>query len=843
MKKKRVIIILLVIIIVEIISLFIVVFRSFVPKKSSVSSVDVKEKIKEIESKDVQDISDDNFTDEYKEYQSLTLEEQQELEVIPRKEKVDIDTIDDIIDEQDSIDIPSYFNLSDKITINVENQGSYGLCWAFASLKTIETFLELHNGHDYNLSEIKLDYITSNLMYGYRPIHSGGSFDVFEDYLMRTGPKIEYDSEYHDYSSSEYNDFIDEEDVTRVTDTINFPALLKDEVSLEEVDKFRNSVKTHIIQNGAVYATITMPTGVNHFCSDMCFANHAVTIVGWDDDYSRSNFKSATGDLPVHDGAYIAINSWGESWGNNGYFYISYDDLNVEREMSGITSISLKSSKSLDLVTSEEVKSVLDENYSYAYIDNSLTNLVIKKITYLDLEDIGLDESDIESLNIFSNLVYLNLSKNNLKSIDKLNIDKLVSLDLSYNSIKDVSSLNLSKLKYLILSNNKGVVGFDNLSGLETLDLDNCDIKVLDLTNFKKLYYLNLSNNPIDYVYFNSDFDSIDLVNSGIVSFSQLKNLKNVYYLNLANNNIVSLDGIDSINEISSLNLSGNSIKDISAIEGMKFNFIDLSNNQIDNIEFINGVVANSVFLENNDIKDISRFKNDNIESINLSGNPDIIDYSSLGGVKSVIIRDNKISNAEMLESLTDVEFLDVSNNDIGNITPLNSLVNLKSLYLDNNSNISGILENNVEFLSLKNCSLKDFDITRLSKLNSIDVSNNDLSIVKLLQSKSDNLYVSADNISLTLQDLNYLIDEKNSLNNRQIYFGLYKPIISIDINDAYDLSSFKWLKIDSSSQIINGVVKDGLLYAIDKSNPIVMYLSNQIGYNIYSPIVIFNVS
>ena len=49
---------------------------------------------------------------------------------------------------------------------------------------------------------------------------------------------------------------------------------------------------------------------------------HAICIVGWDDDFSKDNFEIK----PEHDGAWIAVNSWSENWGDQGYFYISYDD-------------------------------------------------------------------------------------------------------------------------------------------------------------------------------------------------------------------------------------------------------------------------------------------------------------------------------------------------------------------------------------------------------------------------------------------------------------------------------------------------------------------------------------
>lgn len=52
--------------------------------------------------------------------------------------------------------------------------------------------------------------------------------------------------------------------------------------------------------------------------------NHAVTLVGWDDTYRKENFPEAL--QPEQDGAFIAKNSFGSSWGEEGFFYISYED-------------------------------------------------------------------------------------------------------------------------------------------------------------------------------------------------------------------------------------------------------------------------------------------------------------------------------------------------------------------------------------------------------------------------------------------------------------------------------------------------------------------------------------
>lgn len=48
---------------------------------------------------------------------------------------------------------------------------------------------------------------------------------------------------------------------------------------------------------------------------------HAIVLAGWDDTYPKERFTVP----PPGDGAYLAKNSWGTAWGNDGgYFYISY---------------------------------------------------------------------------------------------------------------------------------------------------------------------------------------------------------------------------------------------------------------------------------------------------------------------------------------------------------------------------------------------------------------------------------------------------------------------------------------------------------------------------------------
>ena len=89
-----------------------------------------------------------------------------------------------------------------------------------------------------------------------------------------------------------------------------------------------DAIKEAILKYGGLYASYYHSAGYLNSKTNAYYdpytgnGNHAITVVGWDDNYSKNNFYTT----PAGDGAFIVKNSWGSSWGDNGYFYISYYD-------------------------------------------------------------------------------------------------------------------------------------------------------------------------------------------------------------------------------------------------------------------------------------------------------------------------------------------------------------------------------------------------------------------------------------------------------------------------------------------------------------------------------------
>ena len=80
--------------------------------------------------------------------------------------------------------------------------------------------------------------------------------------------------------------------------------------------------------------------------------NHAVVVVGWDDDYSKDNFTGTA--VPETDGAWIVQNSWGTGKHENGYFYLSYESY----AGSGGTVIYYQSHPLSDIIRRADGKSI-----------------------------------------------------------------------------------------------------------------------------------------------------------------------------------------------------------------------------------------------------------------------------------------------------------------------------------------------------------------------------------------------------------------------------------------------------------------------------------------------------
>ncbi len=222
-------------------------------------------------------------------------------------------------------ELPKKFDLRDwGWTTPVKNQGEMGACWAFGTIAALESALLKATGIQYNLSENNLQNIMLRYSkYGVLDLYEGGRVDDAIRYF--TGWLGGFPSEYDEYDEyGKVSPLIDTGKNIHIQDVIIVPKF--------EDMIYADYIKETLIKYGALAVTFGAymndysyydPLSAAYYAySDEHKNNHVVALVGWDDNYPKENFSTT----PPGNGAWICKNSWGEDWGKEGYFYISYYD-------------------------------------------------------------------------------------------------------------------------------------------------------------------------------------------------------------------------------------------------------------------------------------------------------------------------------------------------------------------------------------------------------------------------------------------------------------------------------------------------------------------------------------
>lgn len=203
-------------------------------------------------------------------------------------------------------------------TSRVEDQGMLGTCWAFAALTALENALLPEEILDF--SE---DHMSQKNSFG-RDQNAGGDYIMSMAYLLSwQGPVLEAQDPYGDGFSPDGLQPAKHVQQVEILPEKDFEAIKR---AVYEQGGVQSSLYTSIenAQSDSVYhqkeQSAYCYTGENA-------PNHDVVIVGWDDHYSRENFNQK----PEGDGAFLCISSWGEKFGDGGYFYVSYYDTNIGR--------------------------------------------------------------------------------------------------------------------------------------------------------------------------------------------------------------------------------------------------------------------------------------------------------------------------------------------------------------------------------------------------------------------------------------------------------------------------------------------------------------------------------
>ena len=414
----------------------------------------------------------------------------------------------------EDIDLPESYSSKDLgYTTPVRNQKQYNTCWAQSPTASLEILLKKNKVFSDWLSPMHMNYFAttqSNSTGWIRDYTEGAYTFTSMGYLTSwSGAKAESDFPY----DTPYENFANLDATAKTIAGVNSIMYL----DRSDIDTIKTAIYNYGSTTGNYHHDASKylnASNYSYYCNatNISISNlqgHCVCVVGWDDNYDKANFKKGT--RPDKNGAWLCKNSWGEDWGNDGYFWISYEDTYLFNKVFG-ASYAIMDYQLPD----DNTRLYQNEIYGAIREFNNINQANNNDITYINVFDFKdkytlLDKINFESTSQGSefSIYYIPVNFNSVPISDQKTWKKLYSGEIEYCGYISID------IDDFTVNSGKGAIGIkiQNNTSNTGNSIGTCEwlsssgkMQFIPETHFGDSYIVGFKEEPLDLMDYYSDY-------------------------------------------------------------------------------------------------------------------------------------------------------------------------------------------------------------------------------------------------------------------------------------------------------------------------------------------------